>query len=81
MPGVRRQEPLTFEVPLMGKLRAYYCTATNPRTGHPCRTVLIEAWAPLGAVVKRRCKKCGAWATIVVEASGPAERATIALFD
>jgi hypothetical protein len=65
--------PLSFETPVRGTLRPYYCDATNPRTGHPCRTVLIDAWAPLGAVVKRRCKKCGAWAVITVEASPPEE--------
>jgi hypothetical protein len=49
-----------------GTLRAYYCAGTNRRTGHPCRTVLLEAWSPAGAVVRRRCRQCGAWQTIYV---------------
>ena len=38
--------PERIGMPLVGALRPYYCDATNPRTGHPCRTVLIQAWAP-----------------------------------
>jgi len=56
-----------LEEQVLGRLRPYYCKADNPYTGRPCRTVLIQAWSPAGAVVRRRCKRCGAWATIVVE--------------
>lgn len=58
--------PERIGMPLVGALRPYYCDATNPRTGHPCRTVLIQAWAPSGALVRRRCKQCGAWSMIRV---------------
>lgn len=50
-------------------LRTYRCPSTNPRTGHPCNTVLLEAWAPAGALVRRRCKQCGSWALIIVAPS------------
>lgn len=63
--------PLSFEGPVCAKLRPYRCQALDPKTGYRCRTILIDAWAPAGAVVKRRCKKCGVWATIVVEAAEP----------
>lgn len=49
------------------ELRPYRCSAVNMKTGHPCRTVLIEAWAPSGALVRRRCKQCGTWATVEVQ--------------
>jgi len=52
----------------VGALKPYLCTGTNPRTGHPCRTELFSAWAPDGAVVRRRCKQCGTWQTVIVEA-------------
>lgn len=53
---------------LRGRLRPYFCTGNNARTGHPCRTMLLEAWSPAGAVVRRRCKQCGAWQTVLVRA-------------
>jgi hypothetical protein len=61
----------TQGLPLAGSLKAYRCVALNLRTGHPCRTILIEAWSPSGAWVKRRCKQCGSWQTIRVEAAEP----------
>lgn len=51
----------------LGALVAYRCAATNPRTGRPCRTVLLEAWAPMGALVRRRCKECGTWSVVWIE--------------
>jgi hypothetical protein len=49
-----------------GSLVAYRCddappVSVNPRTGFPCRALLLEAWAPEGAVIRKRCKQCGAW--------------------
>ena len=58
----------TFDTRPRGTLRPYRCSAINQKTGHPCRTVLIEAWAPSGALVRRRCKQCGTWATVEVQA-------------
>ncbi len=46
------------------ELAPYYCAATNPYTGRPCRTLLIQAWAPAGALVRRKCKRCNAWQLI-----------------
>ena len=67
---------------LRGKLRPYYCAGNNRRTGHPCRTVLLEAWSPAGAVVRRRCKQCGAWQTIYVRAEdGPRSDAPTSVLD
>lgn len=63
--------PTSFDTPTRGKLRPYRCTGTIARTGHPCRTTLIEAWAPFGAIVRRRCKQCGSWSEIVVRADPP----------
>lgn len=61
-------------------LSSYRCTATNPRTRRPCRAVVIDAWSATGAVVRRRCGQCGAWQTILVEASELPELA-LALVD
>jgi hypothetical protein len=63
-------------LPSRAKLAAYRCDevapmSVNPRTGRPCRQLLIEAWSPEGALVRRRCKACGAWKVIEVR---PAER-------
>lgn len=66
---------------LRGKLRPYFCAANNPYTGRPCRTVLIQAWSPAGAVVRRRCKRCGSWATIVVEPDTPGSDAESLVLD
>lgn len=52
-------------------LTAYYCPETNPRTGRACRTMLFEAWAPAGALIRRRCKQCGAWSLVVVKGAEP----------
>lgn len=49
-------------------LRPYLCREINPRTGRTCRTVLLEAWSQAGALVRRRCKQCGAWSTISIVA-------------
>lgn len=67
---------------LRGKLRPYFCTGDNRRTGHPCRTVLLEAWAPGGALVRRRCRQCGLWQTVVVRADdSPASDAPPSVLD
>jgi len=58
---------------LVGRLEAYRCPAVDARVGHRCNAVLLEAWSPAGAVVRRRCRKCGAWITVVVRASDPTE--------
>lgn len=60
----------------MRELAAYYChdvapMSVNPHTGRPCRALLLEAWSPEGALVRRRCKQCGAWKLVEVR---PAER-------
>ena len=48
-------------------LQPYYCDGWNARTNHPCRAVVIQAWSPSGAVVRRRCHQCGTWNTITVQ--------------
>lgn len=60
-----------FSEGLRGGLRPYYCEAKNKHTGRACHTVLIDAWSPAGAVVRRRCRRCGSWATIVVAPDAP----------
>jgi len=56
---------------LVGRLEPYRCQATNAKLGHRCNAVLLEAWSPGGAVVRRRCKQCGAWSVVVIRASDP----------
>jgi hypothetical protein len=73
--------PERVEGPVGGKLRPYFCAGSNPYTGRPCRTVLIQAWSPAGAVVRRRCKRCGAWATIVVAPDPPGSDAESPVLD
>lgn len=56
---------------IRARLAAYHCddvepVSVNPRTGFPCRALLMEAWAPAGAFVRRRCKQCGAWKVVEV---------------
>lgn len=60
-----------FSPHLGDRLTAYRCAGTNPLTGRDCHTVLIEAWAPEGAIVRRRCKRCGSWQVIEVEPPDP----------
>ena len=56
---------------LLVVLSSYRCTGFNRRTGRRCAVVLIDAWSPAGAVVRRRCQQCGTWQTIEVEADQP----------
>lgn len=56
-----------LDAPTRADLTAYYCPEANPRTGRACRTMLFEAWAPAGALIRRRCKQCGAWSLVVVK--------------
>jgi hypothetical protein len=80
--ALRAQGAIFPGAPCGRTLRPYYCTGTNQRTGHPCRTVLLEAWAPAGAVVKRRCKQCHTWQLVVVRADDEASgRETPPLLD
>jgi hypothetical protein len=64
------------------KLVPYRCDATHPKTGRCCGAVLLAAWSPSGAVVKRRCKDCGAWQTVIVAADdAPVSEDVAALLD
>lgn len=48
-------------------LKAYPCQQWNDRQKKPCEATVIDAYAPAGAIVRRKCGVCGNWNLIRVE--------------
>lgn len=49
------------------ELKPYPCTGWNRRLHRPCDATVIDAYAPAGAIVKRKCHQCGTWQVVRVQ--------------
>lgn len=52
-------------------LKPYACTEWNARLKKWCDAIVIDGYAPAGAVIRRKCGVCGNWNIVRVE-SDPA---------
>lgn len=48
-------------------LTAYSCAQWNKRLNKPCDATVVDAWAPGGALIRRKCGVCGNWNLIRID--------------
>ena len=62
MIAAERMQPV--EAPV---LRPYPCTQWNARERRPCTAIVLDGYAPAGALIRRKCGVCNNWNLVRID--------------